>query len=106
MINLREKDRRAIELIAKEVLPTSTELWAYGSRVKGTCTESSDLDLLIIFPKDSNNEMADKLEKLSQFKASLTDSTIPIFVDVFTWEHIPENFKQNIEKSKQLLMVV
>lgn len=105
MINLRSKDRLAIEKIASDIFPPQTELWAYGSRVKGNCSDSSDLDLLIIFPQSSDNDLA-QLDKLNHFKTSLTESTIPIFVDVFTWKYIPDNFKQDILKTRELLLKI
>lgn len=92
MIELREKDRQQICRIASEVLPAGVELWAYGSRVKGTGHDASDLDLAMVSPEGKSVDG----EYLTHFKLALQDSTIPIFVQVMDWNRIPESFKKNI----------
>ena len=101
MIDLREKDRKAICALAAQVFPVGTEIWAYGSRVKGTNHDTSDLDLVVHFPDDQ-----DRMESLSQrmdFLEALRDSNIPIIVQVMAWPVIPDHFKQNIQACYQVL---
>lgn len=99
MIELREKDRVRICDLARDILPEGASLWAYGSRVKGTCHDASDLDLALISPE---GEPVDS-EYLSQFKLALQDSNIPIFVQVMDWNYIPESFKENILQRYEVL---
>lgn len=99
MIELREKDRAAIELLANKYLVKGTELRVYGSRVKGTSIDSSDLDLMMFTPKGEIND-------LTEFQEALRHSNIPIFVQVFDWNYMPENFKQNFQEVNERLLVV
>ena len=99
MIDLREKDLHAIENLAQKYLVSGTELRAYGSRVKGTALDTSDLDLMMFTP---NGEVND----LFTFQEALRESNIPIFVQVFDWNHLPDNFRLNFEKANESLLVV
>lgn len=102
MIDLRAKDRRTIERIATTIFDANTEIWVYGSRVTGHCHDVSDLDLLV--KPAANTEL--NLEKLTEFKEALHDSTIPIVIQVFSWADIPEPFRENIMQRHEVLMVV
>ncbi|USD65094.1 nucleotidyltransferase domain-containing protein [Vibrio sp. SCSIO 43136] len=99
MINLREKDRARVCQIAQQTLCSGSELWAYGSRVKGTNRPYSDLDLALITPENGQNDIA-------EFKHALQHSNIPIFVQVMPWELIPESFKDNILQRYEVLCTV
>jgi predicted nucleotidyltransferase len=99
MIDLRDSDRSLISKLAKEHLIKGTELWAYGSRVKGTALDTSDLDLVICTPDDAIND-------LFEFIEALQHSNLPIFVQVFDDEHFPDNFRKNFEEQKELLLTV
>ncbi|WP_375753501.1 nucleotidyltransferase family protein [Vibrio sp. HN007] len=99
MIDLRDKDRQAIEQLARKFLVKGTELKAYGSRVKGSSQPASDLDLMMFTPEGEMNNLID-------FQQALKESNIPIFVQVFDWNVMPENFKQNFLKRNESLLVV
>ena len=105
MIDLREKDKVILCQLAQEIFPSGTEIWAYGSRIKGTNHDASDLDLVIHFDSDSVSE-SEFFEQLSNFKEALQESTIPIFVQVFAWSQIPESFKANIQQEYKILYSV
>ncbi len=95
MIDIREKDKQAILGLANLCFSKDTEIWAYGSRVKGTNHDTSDLDLVVHFP-EYQNKLSDR-EQLSAFIEALRGSNIPIFVQVMDWKTIPEEFRQNIK---------
>ena len=99
MIELREKDRLAITKLAQKHLVKGTELWAYGSRVKGTALDTSDLDLVMFTPEGEVND-------LPEFLSALQHSNIPIFVQVFDWNHLPQAFKDNFQLKNERLLVV
>ncbi|MGI9274482.1 MAG: nucleotidyltransferase family protein [Endozoicomonas sp.] len=103
MIDLREKDRQAICDLAEPIFPPGTEIWAYGSRVKGTCHDTSDLDLVVHFPQ--SQEKTEGFNQLADFLEALRDSNIPIIVQVMAWHAIPEHFKANIQSCYQVLWV-
>lgn len=105
MIDLREKDKNILCQLAQEIFVEGTEIWAYGSRVKGTNHDASDLDLVVHF-KSGSVEQNEQLEQLVRFKEALQESTIPIFVQVFIWSQIPEAFKTNIKAEYKVLYSV
>ncbi len=100
MLELRDKDKNAIIQIAIQSLGNNTEVWAYGSRVKGSSHEASDLDLVIKTP--SNDPLLPK--QLAKFKLELQESNIPINVQSLDWNAIPENFKKNILMNYEVLI--
>lgn len=71
----------------------SYQVLAYGSRVKGTAHSASDLDLVIRNMRNSTQQV----ENFYDFKEALSESNLPILVDVLDWSKIPESFKQEIE---------
>jgi predicted nucleotidyltransferase len=87
--------------LVKKILATYAKgetVWAYGSRVKGTAHEGSDLDLVIMdtnknFPKAS----------LFQLQTAFSESPLPILVDLLSWSDIPEKFKHEIEQRHEIL---
>lgn len=99
MIDLRPKDRLLITQLAEELLAKGTELWVYGSRVKGTALDTSDLDMVISTPSDTAND-------LIAFKEALQHSNLPIFVQIFDDNYFPDNFRKNFEEQKELLLRV
>lgn len=76
-------------------LPDTT-LWAYGSRVKGTATASSDLDM-VAFAKPGQ-KMA-----VGNLKEAFEESDLPFRVDLFVWSEVPEQFRKNIEAEHVVL---
>ena len=101
MIDLREKDRKGICALAEQIFPSGTEIWAYGSRVKGTNHDASDLDLVVHFPAEQSRE--EGFNQLAEFIEALRDSNIPIIVQVMAWRAIPDHFKTNIQSCYRVL---
>lgn len=102
MIDLREKDRIRIIALAEKTLPAHTQILAFGSRVKGTNHDTSDLDLVLRSEQQGDFSLAN----LAAFKQALHDSTIPILIQVLSWWHIPQSFQDNILKFHEVLTVV
>ena len=102
MIDLTEKDRAEICRLANDIFAPNTELWAYGSRVKGTNHDTSDLDLVINTPAEQPLDV----EQLVAFKLALQQSNIPIMIQVLDWLRIPESFRQNILTHYEVLLRV
>lgn len=88
---LREKDKQTLEEIFKEITG-DFEVWAYGSRVNGTAHEGSDLDLVI----KRNDSQPVPYEVMDQLRENITESNIPILVEIRDWVRIPESFRKNI----------
>lgn len=81
--------------LLKQYLP-NTEVWAYGSRVKGTASSNSDLDLVTFTSPAQQSAIFD-------LKEAFEESDLPFRVDLFSWDEIPEQFRKNITKDKVLL---
>lgn len=102
MLDLREKDRAAIYELVQTHLPKGCEIWAYGSRVKGTNHDCSDLDLVVHFPPE-----LDKLKSLTllnDFIEALKESNVPIIVQALAWNSIPKHFQASILERYEVLI--
>lgn len=89
---LKDKYKQMLlDIFSQLTIPV--EIWAYGSRVKGTAHNGSDLDLVII-AKDGKKISIDILVEL---KEKISESNIPILVELFDWARLPESFHKNIE---------
>ena len=84
--------RMLIELLATHA--PDAEVWAYGSRVNGQAHDGSDLDLVVRNP--------DRLDapqtRLHLLRDALTESDLPILVEVLDWARIPEDMRREIER--------
>ena len=90
-LDLSQVHRDEIEKILVKHIPNA-EVWAFGSRVRGTSKNSSDLDLVIV----SNNETPFRV--LTMLRVDLTDSDIPFKVDVLDWQSISKEFQKIISR--------
>jgi len=96
MLNLNPKHLKIIKKILSTHVHNQT-VWAYGSRVKGTSHEGSDLDLVIIDTKENPTK------QLSILKTAFSESNLPITVDILNWSDIPEQFKEEINRIHEVL---
>lgn len=99
MIDLKPHHRSMLTQLAKQHLVQGTELRAYGSRVKGTAIDASDLDLMMFTPEGEVNDLV-------EFQRALRESNLPIFVQVFDWQYIPTSFKDNFSRTNERLLIV
>ncbi len=95
---LRNKDRQALIDIFKTVAEP-IEVWAYGSRVNGTAHEGSDLDLAV----RSHNLEGLPTDTFLDLKEKITESNIPILVELFDWARLPKSFHHNIEAKYEVI---
>jgi type I restriction enzyme S subunit len=76
------------------------EVWAFGSRVKGTTKPYSDLDLAVIsdapLPLKVRADLAD----------DFSDSDLPWRVDVVDWATTSTTFRNIIEQNKVLVQPI
>jgi predicted nucleotidyltransferase len=78
-------------------LPHEFEVYAFGSRVKGTNRPDSDLDLLIMDDKIIEPSLVSKLEE------AFEESNIPYKVDLVVRSRIDESFYNKIKNDLVLL---
>lgn len=92
---LKDKHRALLESILRG-FPEIAEARAFGSRVKGTAHEGSDLDLLV-----SANENA-RIDMPRLF-AAFRESYLPFKVDVFDRSYLPDNMLRNILEENEVV---
>lgn len=91
MIDIEPEYLELIKRILSEHFP-DIEARAFGSRVDGKASKFSDLDLALVGEK--------KLDwrKIERLKDALSESDLPIMVDILDWNAISEEFRRVIEK--------
>ena len=92
-LHLSRKHHRQLVSLFKTYLP-EVEIWAYGSRVKGTSHAGSDLDL-VLRTKDLIPILC---AKMSVFIDALRESNLPFLVQVQDWNTLPKTFQGEIER--------
>jgi uncharacterized protein len=93
MLDLRPEWLTMLRDLISEHLP-DVEVLAYGSRVQGTSHDGSDLDLVV---RNPDGTVVPSM-KLEAFRELLSESDLPILVDVLDWARIPETFRKEIER--------
>jgi predicted nucleotidyltransferase len=99
MLNLPPAYLRMLLEILEQCVPTA-EVWAYGSRVNGESHEGSDLDLVVRNPGQLNQPQ----KNLARLREALTESNLPILVEVMDWARVPESFRREIEQRHAVIM--
>jgi uncharacterized protein len=88
---IRPQDKQALLELLEHYLPEVT-VWAYGSRADGNAHDASDLDLVLRSPDLSPIPIM----QLADFQEALTESNIPILVEVRDWAVLPQHFHSEI----------
>lgn len=91
MLDIQPQHLVIVQQILQTYLP-NYEVWAFGSRVKGTATTFSDLDLVII------SEQPFDLRTLCQVETAFSESDLPYTVDVVDWAATSQKFQQIIKQ--------
>ena len=94
MIDLLPRHLAEVRAILKQYLP-DTRTWAFGSRVDGTASLGSDLDLV--------THLEDTKLSLDPVKTAFRDSNLPFSVDLLDWTTIPEEFQREILKNYEVI---
>ncbi len=92
-LDLQPKHLAALLEALRKNVPDA-EVWAYGSRVNHTAHETSDLDLVIRNP----DQLDAPQRNLHRLRAALSESNLPMLVDVLDWARIPDNFRREIQR--------
>ncbi|MEO5348812.1 MAG: nucleotidyltransferase domain-containing protein [Magnetococcus sp. YQC-3] len=96
LIDIRPDHLRIVQDILQKHLPDH-EVWAFGSRVKGTAKRYSDLDLCVI----ADTPLAWNV--LGSLKDDFSESDLPWKVDVVDWATTSASFRKIIEGNKVVL---
>lgn len=88
---LRDQDKQRFLAILAKHLPDVT-VWAYGSRVNGDAHDASDLDIVL----RTSDLSAISVSALANLREALSESNIPILIDIRDWARLPEAFHTEI----------
>ncbi|MGO8698846.1 MAG: nucleotidyltransferase family protein [Limisphaerales bacterium] len=92
-LNLKPNHLRLLLEVLERCAPEA-EVWAYGSRVNGGAHEGSDLDLVVRNPASLDQPQ----KQLGLLRDALSESNLPMLVEVLDWARIPESFRREIER--------
>lgn len=95
---IRPKDLESL-IVIFESATVPIQVWAYGSRVNGRAHNGSDLDLVI--RTQDNSKLP--IEVLQPLLDKIKYSNIPIIVELFDWQRLPESFHKNILAQHEVL---
>lgn len=90
-IHLPPRYLAMVQTLLRQYLPQA-EVWAYGSRVRGDCHDTSDLDLVVRNPAD----LTRALTNLADVADAFSESNLPIMVQIVDWAKIPAAFHDEI----------
>ena len=93
MLILNPIDHEEIYRLIRSHLP-DVQILAYGSRVTGRCYDASDLDLAL---RSEDGEPIPRAA-IAELRDALSDSNIPIIVEVRDWATLPPTFQHEIER--------
>ena len=97
-LNLKPEHLRLLLEVLRTHAPEA-EVWAYGSRVNGGGHDGSDLDLVVRNPV----RLAQPQKHLGALREALSESNLPMLVDVLDWARLPEDFRREIERQHVLV---
>ncbi|MDV6342873.1 nucleotidyltransferase domain-containing protein [Nitrosomonas sp. Is24] len=95
-IDITPDQRKILIDLLNDYLPDVT-VWVYGSRIKGTARPQSDLDLAVF-------ASAEQKRAVAALKEALEESQLPFRVDLFVWNEIPQQFRDNIQQAHVVLV--
>ena len=93
VLHLPPRYLQQVQALLRAHLPNA-QIWAYGSRVNGDHYEASDLDLVVRFPEAM--QQTRRYQALNDAKAALSESDLPIIVQIVDWDAIPHSFHDEI----------
>jgi type I restriction enzyme S subunit len=97
-IDLNPNDWEEVKRILMSCVP-GYEVWAFGSRVKGTAKKYSDLDLAVI------SEQQLPIATMAELRHSLEESDLTIKVDVVDWAQTTAQFRKIIKENKVVVQM-
>jgi predicted nucleotidyltransferase len=96
MIHVIEAELEIILDILKAHAPKG-EVWAFGSRQKGTHRKHSDLDLAVV------GDGRQPLSVIGNLKEAFEDSTLPYRVDVLDYHSVLPGFREIIDATHDVI---
>lgn len=94
MLDLTPMQIRIVREILARYLP-GTAVWVFGSRVDGTASRGSDLDLVAMTKEPLS------IEVLGRLRGAFSESDLPFRVDIVDWSAINDDFREVIEANRE-----
>lgn len=95
-LDVRADHLAMIQAVLRHHVP-DREVWAFGSRVKGSARPTSDLDLCIL------GETSVGFTVLGRLMDGFSESNVPYKVDVIEWATIGPEFRDVVCEEKVVL---
>ena len=95
-IDITAEQRKTVLVLLQRHLPNTTA-WVYGSRAQWTTRPQSDLDMVVFATPEQNSRVSDLRE-------AFEESNLPFRVDLFVWDEVPEQFREQIEAEHVVLV--
>jgi len=96
MLDLSPRNLEIVRDILHKHIP-DREVWAFGSRVKGTARRYSDLDLAIIAGEPLSFKVRGDLAE------DFSESDLPFRVDILDWATTLDNFRLIVEADRVII---
>ncbi|MDO8691524.1 MAG: nucleotidyltransferase domain-containing protein [Dehalococcoidia bacterium] len=93
LLDVRPDHLKLVQDVLRQHVP-DREVWAFGSRAKGTARGTSDLDLCIL----GDTPLGFRL--LGRLRDAFSESNLPYKVDVVDWATTGVSFRKIIEDGK------
>ena len=92
MLDLPERQLKIVCDILQEIVP-DREVWAFGSRIRGTARSYSDLDIVVM------GDAALAVCTVNRLVEAFEVSELPIRVDVLDWCTLSSGFQSIIQQA-------
>jgi predicted nucleotidyltransferase len=92
-LDISSEHLSVVQQILRQLVP-SCEVWAFGSRVKGTAKPFSDLDVVIM------SQQPLSLALLASLHEAFSESDLPWKVDIVDWSTTNQEFRAVIDQQK------
>lgn len=99
MIDLDDRQLMLVRKILDKYSP-GVEVRVFGSRVRGTASQFSDLDLTLVGPSSLPPA------QLEALRDAFAESDLSIVVDVHDWHALSDSFREAIESSYEVMTTV
>ena len=97
-VDISPDHREIVWRVLAELLPTSAQIWVFGSRATGRARRYSDLDLVI----DAGRRLT--LDETAMLREAFEESDLPYRVDLVDWQAIDDRFRRLIGDERQPLI--
>lgn len=97
-IDLNSNDWEEVRRVLRTFIPRY-EVWAFGSRAKGSAKPYSDLDLAII------TEQPLSIATMAELREAFDESDLTIKVDLVDWSRTSEPFRKIIQESRVVVQM-